>query len=229
MSKRTIIAAISIAVLVAAGGAWWLMQRQDDGVAPTPTHQETERPAGSTARQLVIGADNAPLTIVEYIDYKCPNCNRFHRESYPTLKAEYINAGKVRLLVKHLPYLGPDSRRAAEGAYCAAAQGKFDQYNSAVYEYMWAEHYQKGTEDAEFADILTVQQLSRIAAHIGADDQVFAACLQNGTYQSAVTADLQASEADGVAGTPAFIIGDQRLLGNQPYSVFKTLVESQLK
>src|SRR3954453_290870 len=74
----------------------------------------------------MLGSKNAPLTIVEYTDYQCPFCQRFHVASFPELKKNYIDTGKVRFYSKDMPLdFHPNAMRAAESARCAGEQGKF--------------------------------------------------------------------------------------------------------
>src|SRR5262245_10109126 len=72
-----------------------------------------------------LGRDDAPLTIVEFSDYQCPYCRRFHLETFPELKKNYVDTGKVRFVSRDLPLdFHPNALRAAEAARCAGDQKK---------------------------------------------------------------------------------------------------------
>jgi protein-disulfide isomerase len=181
----------------------------------------------SSAR-LVIGNPAAPAVLIEYGDFKCPSCNQFHRQAGKQLRDEYIDNGKLRIEFRNLPFIGPDSRRAAEGAFCAADQNKFSAYHDAVFAYMWDSHYSSGSFAAEFEDVLTTEKLSEIASSAGLDGKKLSVCIQKKTHKELVDADLKNSEKDDVTGTPAFLIGGQKISGPGSYTLFKTLVDLRL-
>src|SRR5262249_34610175 len=92
------------------------------------------RPASSlpTVRMAVgdgwyaVGRDDAPVTIVEFSDYECPFCRRFHLETFPELKKNYVDTGKVRFVSRDLPLdIHANAFRAALTARCAGDQGRF--------------------------------------------------------------------------------------------------------
>jgi protein-disulfide isomerase len=71
-----------------------------------------------------LGRDDARVALVEFVDYECPFCRRFHLETFPHLRAKYVDSGKVRFIVKDLPLpFHKNARRAAEAARCAAGVG----------------------------------------------------------------------------------------------------------
>ena len=66
----------------------------------------------------MLGDKNAPITIVEYTDYQCPFCQRFHLSAYPEIKKNYIDTGKVRFFSKDLPLdFHPNALRAAQAGF----------------------------------------------------------------------------------------------------------------
>lgn len=205
-------------------------QRSQQTVADTSTVSAPAATEGSTSNALIIGNPNAPVTIVEYGDFKCPNCNKLYRGALREIKKNYIDTGKAKLEFRNLPYISPDSRTAAEGAYCANAQGVFEAYHNAVYDNIWDNYYRENKiREGESTDVFTVQTLTDIAAKAGADPSEFTACLDQQTYKDAVTADLKASERDKATGTPTVFIGNQRIVGAQPYAVYSTLIEQELR
>ena len=74
----------------------------------------------------ILGAPDAPVTVVEFMDYQCPYCKRFIQSTFPLLKRDFIDTGKVRWIVRDLPLdFHPNARKAAQAAHCAGEQGKF--------------------------------------------------------------------------------------------------------
>src|SRR5215469_6270937 len=78
-----------------------LLERQAANAAPAP--KGPQRASLDLTGVEMIGVKNAPLTIVEYSDYQCPFCQRFHVVSFPEIKKNYIDTGKVRFFSKDLP------------------------------------------------------------------------------------------------------------------------------
>src|SRR5260370_20525632 len=104
-----------------------LLEKQDRGAAP-PAQQapKVTRATLNLDGVAMLGSKDAPLTIVEYTDYQCPFCQRFHVTSFNDLKKNYIETGKVRFYSRDLPRdFHPNAMRGAMAARCAADQGQF--------------------------------------------------------------------------------------------------------
>ena len=166
-----------------------------------------------------IGAEGAPVTIIEYSDFNCGFCKKFHNETLSRIIEEYVDSGKVKLSYKHYPFLAQSSLWKAEAAECAAEQGKF-----------WGYH------DALFADKVTAQgdettikqALSTLASELQLDVNKFNACMSAGKVTALVQADAGEGEQMGVRGTPSFLINGAPLVGAQPYEAFKQAIDAAL-
>ena len=82
----------------------------------------------------IMGDSNAPITILEWGDYQCTFCYKFHQNTLDTINDDFIKTGKVKLVFKDFPLNGPDSILAAEAAYCAEDQEKYWQYHNELYK-----------------------------------------------------------------------------------------------
>ena len=82
----------------------------------------------------VLGESNAPITILEWGDYQCTYCYKFHQNTLSVIEEDFIKTGKVKLVFKDFPLNGPDSLLAAQAAYCAEDQGKYWQYHNELYK-----------------------------------------------------------------------------------------------
>jgi protein-disulfide isomerase len=71
-----------------------------------------------------LGSDSAPVTLVEYVDMQCPYCQRFEARVMPTIVQRYVRAGKVRVELRVLDFVGPDSRRGRDAVVAAGEQDK---------------------------------------------------------------------------------------------------------
>lgn len=160
------------------------------------------------------GSSNAPVTIIEYSDYNCGHCRNFNMETLPRLKADYIDTGKVKYVV--YPFaLWPQTVIATEAALCAADQGKFFEYKHALYENQGQLAFAEGP-------------LTDLAATLDLNRNSFAQCLSSGAHRAEVeTARITAANR-GIQSTPIFVINNQRVEGNQPYEVFKGIIEQEL-
>ena len=163
----------------------------------------------------MLGSKDAPLTIVEFTDYQCPFCQRFHQQTYGELKKNYIDTGKVRFYSRDLPLdsLHPNATRAAQAARCAGDQGKFWD----IREIMSAH-----------PDQLDLNSLVADAQQLKLDVPKFQSCVESEKYKNEVQSDVLEAMKIGADGTPAFVIGKstpegvdgEMLVGAQPYAMF---------
>jgi protein-disulfide isomerase len=165
----------------------------------------------------VKGDKNAPVTIIEYSDFECPFCGRFHQTTLPQLITDYIDKGKVQFAYKHFPLsFHKNSKNASLAAECAKEQGGdkvFYKYHDILYTNQTS---------------LTVENLKKWAADMGLDTTKFNSCLDTQKYAKQVDADFNEGQSYGVSGTPAFFINGRLLTGAQPFSAFKTIVDEEL-
>lgn len=166
----------------------------------------------------VRGDAKAPVTIVEYADFQCPSCGAFTRSVAPRLVDQYVRTGKAKIVFKHFAWIGEESRRAAEAASCAGAQGKFWEYHDLLYA------NQRGENQGAFA----TANLKRFSAQLGLDQASFDACVDGRAYRAAVEADFAEVRSLGLTGTPTFLIEGQRVVGAQPFAVFASVIEGKL-
>jgi protein-disulfide isomerase len=163
--------------------------------------------AGRPAR----GPAGAPIQIIEFSDFQCPFCLRAHPTILQVLKTY---GDKVRLVYRHYPLPNhPNARPAAEASACADEQGKFWEYHDRLFE------NQSKLTDAD---------LKQYASALGLDATKFNECLDSHKYASQVQDDLEAGDAVGVSGTPAFFINGRVLSGAQPFEAFKRVIDEEL-
>lgn len=173
------------------------------------------------------GDPNAPITIIEFSDFQCPFCARFHVQTLPSLLEEYIDAGKVKLVYRDFPIqsIHPNALPAAVAAECANEQGKYWEYHDTLFEKQnsWAR------QDSNSA-ILTFTQY---AQDIELEMEQFNSCLGTGKYLQEVQNDLSDGRDYDITGTPGFFIGNDeigfvKLNGAQPFESFKRIIDAQL-
>ena len=105
---------------------------------PPPLFSNVATP--SAKQQVAIGhiqalGQKAPLTVIEFSDFECPACHNFFTQSYPQLKKEYIDTGKITFIYRHYPLtsIHPNAYPAALASECANEQGKFWEYHDILF------------------------------------------------------------------------------------------------
>lgn len=206
-SRQRLVFALGGAAIFALGAFVFVRPAVEPSVAPPVAYASPVR-----------GEATAPVTIVEYADFQCPSCGAFFRSVEPRLVQEYVRTGKAKLVFKNFAWIGEESRRAAEAAACAGAQGKFWEYHDALYS------NQRGENHGAFA----AANLKRFATQLGLDQAAFDACVDGRAYRAAVEADMNEVRSQGFTGTPTFLINGQRIVGAQAYGVFASTIEAKL-
>ena len=169
----------------------------------------------------VDGDTEAPLTIIEFGDYQCPNCKQWFQEERSTITNNYILTGMAKLYFIDFAFLGDDSVSAAQASYCADDQGKFNEYHSTLY------NNQAGIEDGWASP----DALKQFAMDLGLDSEMFDECLDSGKYADRVSYNTAVGTSTGFSGTPHFLIvapdGESReISGPQPAVVFDMHINS---
>jgi len=160
------------------------------------------------------GDPNAPVTIVEFSDYECPFCAKFYAQAFKQIESEYIDTGKVKFVYRDFPLnFHAQAQKAAEAAECAGEQGKYFEMHDKLFEL--------GVSGG-------VTAFKQYASDIGLDTDEFNSCLDSGAMTSEVKKDMLDGQKLGVKGTPAFFINGEMISGAQPYSVFKSAIDSAL-
>ena len=169
-----------------------------------------------------LGASNAPVVLVEFTDFECAYCARFETEVFPLLMRDYVAQNLVRIVSRHRPLsIHLRAEPAARAAICAEWQGLF-----------WA------LRDKLFAarGDLSAERITRAAAEAGLDLPLLSACQTNAEVAAVLQRDVQEAKSAGIRATPTFIVGKlaegkvtgMRIVGAQPYEVFRSAIESVL-
>ncbi|MDH5537656.1 MAG: DsbA family protein, partial [Betaproteobacteria bacterium] len=180
----------------------------------------------SAGRDHIRGNPSAPVTLIEYSDFECPFCKKFHATAKKVLDE---SRGQVKWVYRHFPLdqLHPGkARKEAATSECAAELGG----NNAFWKF--ADRFYELTPSNNNTDIETV--LPQIAREIGLDQARFASCLASGKHDRLVEEDYQNAVASGGRGTPWSIVVSKSgktypLSGAQPYAAVKQLVDLALR
>jgi protein-disulfide isomerase len=198
---------IPIAFLLGLGGGYLLW-----GIKTAADTNTIRRISVSTDDDPSIGPDNAPITIIEFSDYQCPYCQIWYQQVYQELLASYPN--QIHFVYRDLALSNhPEAEPAAEAADCAGEQGAYWEFHDALFDQKY------GLKQAAF---------QQYAADLGLDIKAFTACLDSHKYRSEVQADTDDAMRLGITGTPSFVINGRILIGAQPFSAFKTVIDEEL-
>lgn len=197
---------------------------EDADTGETSEARVVAAPAGSrSAEPMVIGAADAPLTIIEYASVTCPGCASFHNQILPEIKEKYIETGKVRFEYREFPTA--PANLAYAGFYlarCAATQNGAPAYFAmldALYERQreWAFGPTPG------------ETLENIAAQAGIDREGLEQCFYREDIKAAVKANVvEGMETHNVRGTPTLIVDDEELQWTRSIEGLTEAIEREL-
>ena len=165
-------------------------------------------------QDIVFGDPDAPVTLVEYASWTCPACLVFHTRVMPTVKADYVDTGKVKLVFREFP-TAPANVTVAGFALARCTEGQ-------AYYDLLDELFMR--QDA----ILTlarqggpvVEALKQVASNHGIEgDEAFQACLDSQENRDAIRASIAAADGDNVTGTPTFFLNGERMEDSARISV----------
>lgn len=182
---------------------------------PTPTFIEPEE-------KLVLGDPNAPVKIVEFSDYECPFCARYSQTTFPRLKQNYIDTGRVYYEFKDFPLtsIHPTAPRVHEAGQCVYELNGPETYWEAHNVFFntqdqWGGNLPQDQQDAILIDLLK---------ELDVDETALQTCLESGRYAADVQVDMDEGIFLGLSGTPSFFIDGFLLVGAQPYEVFEQVI-----
>ena len=167
----------------------------------------------------ILGNPDAKITIVEFGDYQCTFCYKFHDETMKKIDQAYIETENVNFVYRDFPLNGPQSILASEASYCAQKQNKFWEYHDTLYN-NW------GGENTGW---ITKNVLLGFANDIKLDLDSFSQCLENSEFKQKVLDNEQFAREIGIDATPSFLIFNDselyRIIGAQPFEKFEQALQ----
>jgi protein-disulfide isomerase len=190
--------------------------RETDQPAPIgPQPPQAANDQGSVRLEVSVdddpsrGPEDAPITIVEFSDFACQFCQRFHQETFQDLLDAYPD--KILFVYRDFPVVG--GFEAAQAAECADEQGLFWEYHDLLFS---------------GARGLNRSAYEQYAEELDLDIEEFSACLDEERYASEVSEDANYAVSLGANGTPTFFINGIPLVGAQPLGNFKQVIDREL-
>ncbi|MBK8462431.1 MAG: thioredoxin domain-containing protein [Nigerium sp.] len=198
---------------------------QPDARAASPTQTadpELEKfllalPRRQAGDPLALGRADAPVVLTNWSDYRCPFCAKWHQETLPQLQAA-VDAGTLRIEFRDLVIFGEESEQAAVAARAAGVQGRFWQFQEAVFAAAPA----SGHPEIARADLVAFARQAGVA-----DLAAFEAALDDEALRALVRQDTAEAQGFGISGTPFFVVGGQVLNGAQPIQAFQQAIAAE--
>jgi protein-disulfide isomerase len=226
LSRRNILAGAALLALGAGGfgtyQGWFAPSWTSRGKGAIGTAQAQSKVDPAKLLEAVplgdrsLGSADAKVVIVEYASTTCPHCAKFHAESFPTVKKDYIDTGKVRFVFREFPLNDADlaavmlARCAAEDKYFPLIEIFFEQ------QQVWT----KGNPRDE---------LFKIAQLAGFTRESFEACLKNEAVAKGILESRERAEKEfGVESTPTFFINGEMVRGAESLEEFRKLIDAAL-
>lgn len=177
--------------------------------------------------QPFIGDESAPVSIVEFGDYKCPYCKDFNETFSPLIEKELVDTGMAKFYFMNYSFINVDSTRAAKFAESV--------YNELGSEVFWKFHnlmYEKQPDDPSYEqiDYYTDSFLEETLKEIASDEESakVTAAFQEGTYDGALDKDMSLVSEAGIDSTPTILVNG-KVFNGQSFNDLKAMVEEEAK
>lgn len=219
--RRLLLGGAAVVVLGGGFAAWrWLAAPPSPvatapSPAPAPTQPPAQQPRPATAGGLEersLGRADAPVTAIEYFSLTCSHCGAFHRDTWPRVKRELVEAGRVRMVFRDFPL--DEIALRAHAVARSFPPDRYEPFISALFatQDRWA--YARGVDHKA--------EIAKIAALAGMGADAFNAAWADDALARAILEARQKGEAEHqVSATPTFIIGTQKLPGAIPFDRFE--------
>jgi protein-disulfide isomerase len=209
--SHLVLALVPLAGVVGLALGYLIWGRDEPSPAGVAATAEPRRYQVSIDDDPALGPADAPVKIVEFSDYNCPYCRRFHTETFPELMAAYPD--QILFVYRDYPITSAESMAAAQAANCAGKQGAY-----------WPFHNSLLSGDLG----LGAEAYQAYAEQLDLDPDALAACIEEGGEQAEIQSDARAASALGVSGTPTFFINGIPLVGAQPLAQFRSVIDGEL-
>lgn len=168
---------------------------------------------------MVQGAEDAPITVIEYASFTCPHCARFHSDVYKLLRKNYINTGKVKFIFREV-YFDKYGMWASMIARCSGPDRFFGMTDLILNS--------QSTWARAGDDLAIVEALRKIGRLSGMQDAALDSCLQDGEKLRALVGWYKENaQRDGIQSTPSFLI-DGQPYKNMDYEEFAKILDEKL-
>ena len=228
---KSLMWAIIFGVVLVGGSATAFLTMGNNNAPKNP--ENTDQLLNTLLQPIVqnasaLGTSKTNVTLIEFGDYQCQYCARFHKETKDLIVNNYVKPGMSNFMFKDFVINDRPSDKlstlAAIGSYCAAEQGKYWPYYDELYR----------NSKGENIDWVSKNSLTQFAVYAGVKDvNKFSACLDSKKYENLVVINDNLARSIGLTSTPTFILIAEgkmplKIEGAQPYSVFESAINQVL-
>ncbi|HLO14075.1 MAG TPA: thioredoxin domain-containing protein [Anaerolineales bacterium] len=228
-----VLTVLAFAAGVLVGFVVWGYNTQT-ALVPAPAVAQTAQPPESRVYDIKtegypsLGPADAPIKIVEFSDYQCPYCYRWHVQVYQALLAAY--PGKIQFIYRNFPLsFHQNAFASAEAALCAGDQNAYWKFHDVLFDNQATLNDQAGT-------VLDQAAYNQFAQGLGLDVTTFEKCMTSHKYKQFILDDMNYASSlppdtngdAAVGGTPTFFINGHRLGGAYPIEYFKQIIDAAL-
>lgn len=214
---------VPLAFLAGASTGYLIWGRETEQLAgsnPNPVANTPNTPIAtegiarievSTDDDPSLGPEDAPIVIIEFSDFNCGYCRRFHQETFEALLDKYPD--QIRFVYRDFPITSQESFYAAQAAQCAHEQGNFWDFH----DLLFSGTLPLGTEAYE-----------TYAQDLGLDAEELLNCIETERFAEEVSADATFASSIGLTGTPTFFVNGIPMIGAQPLERFSQIIDEEL-
>ncbi len=210
---------LSVLALAGVGALAYVITR------PKPAAQDVSSVTADTtnagpAQGYAVGNPSAPVKILEFGDFECPQCGRFSTLTEPDLRKRLIETGIVAFTYYDFPIkeIHKNTEAASNAAACADEQGKFWQMHDRLYDTQ--DHWNGEATDNPG------KVFAQFASELGLKTDQWQSCFDARKYQKRINANMAEGLRHNVNATPSFIIGNKLYTGGLGYDQLKLIVDS---
>ncbi len=180
----------------------------------------------------ILGDKNkAKVAIIEFGDFECPYCQKFHTEVFDQITKKYVDAGKIIIVFKNFPleFHKPAAQTEANAALCVNELGGGEKFFEMVKQiYINSSLNGKGASN---------DKIIELAVGLGLDRTQFSDCLSSNKFDEQISKDIAEGKSAGVTGTPSFVIGvikdgnvnGDLVVGASTFETFQKIIDKQLR
>jgi protein-disulfide isomerase len=210
-----VVAVVGIGIL-----AFYLVGNAGSGPATGSSEQISpiDAPTGITPEGFYYKGDpEAPVTVIEYSDFQCPACARYHTVLGGDVDSQYVETGQIQFIFHEFPVTDGYAVAAAEAARAAGEQGQFWPMHDLLFENQdeW-----RGSMNPESLFINYAEQL-------GLDRDQFAEALRSNKYQEQVQVAEQSAMQAGIQATPSFVVNGRQVSANDLILTIESELDAQ--
>ena len=178
-------------------------------MTPEPQYTRYDIPAEGYPS---LGPEEAEIVIVEFSDFQCPYCRRFHQETFQSLLEAY--PGQIRFVYRNLPLtqIHPEAFSSAVASLCANDQNAYWQFHDKLFS----------------SETLGEETYIAYASELGLDVEGFRECIASDRHDEFIQTDMDFALNLGVQSTPTFFVNGLAVVGAQPLSTFQQIIDKEL-